>query len=140
MPAPKCPFQQPIITRDFACHLAQAVTVRNAPQIHCRSEQALTVCRTVYERLKAVGLPAFGMTDDLTNTPHNIYVKIQCGGLLGLQALRGAPPEQAGTIADIHALIQAATRAGSDSDAPDYPDLVPFMQAHQSSRRRARKR
>jgi hypothetical protein len=140
VPAPKCPFQHPIITQEFACPLAQGVTVRNAPQIHCRSERALTLCQALHERLKAVGLPAFGMTDDLTNTPHNIYVKIQCGGLRGLQALCGAPPEEAGTIDDIHALIQAATRAGSDTDAPDYPNLVPFMQAHRSGRRRARKR
>jgi hypothetical protein len=140
VPAPTCPFQQPIITQDFACSLAQAVTVRNAPQIHCRSEQALAVCQAVYERLKAVGLPAFGMSDDLTHTPHNIYLKIQCGGLLGLQARHGTPPEQAGTIADVHALIQAATCSGSDTDAPDYLALVPSMQAHQSSRRRARKR
>lgn len=140
MPAPKCPFQQPLITAEFACHLAESVTVRNAPQIHCRSEQALALCQTVYAHLKAVGLPGFGMADDLVSTPHSVYIKIQCGGLLGLQALSGIRPDREGTIADIHALIQAATRTGSDPDAPDYQKLLPFMQAHPSRRRRGRER
>lgn len=140
MPAPKCPFQTPIIAGDLACQLAKAVTVRNTPQIHCQSEAALALCQQVYEHFKAVGLPAFGMEDDLTSTPHNIYIKIQCGGLLGLQARSGVTPVQEGKVADIRALVEAVTRGGEQVDTLAYTELVPYMQAQQARRRRERRK
>lgn len=140
MPAPKCPFQTPIIAEDFACQLGQAVTVRNTPQIHCRSEQALQRCQRVYDHLKTVGLPAFGMEDDLTSTPHNVYLKIQYGGLLGLQAMSGTAAESQGKIADIHDLIETVTSGGDRTDSIAYAELAPWMLDQQTKRRRARKR
>lgn len=140
MPAPKCPFQTPIIAEDFACRLAKAVTARNTPQVHCQSDAPLAVCRQVYDHFKAVGLPAFGMEDDLTSTPHNIYLKIQCGGLLGLQAQRGVAADQEGRIADIRALVEAATRDGEQVDALAYAELVSYMQGQQTRRRRGRRK
>ncbi len=138
MPAPKCPFQTPIISNDFACSLGQPVTARNTPQIHCRSERALASCQRVYEHLKAVGLPALGMEDDLATTPHNVYLKVQMGGLLGLQAMNGGEAE--GRIADLSELIASATADGARIDDLPYPELVPRILAQQSKRRRERRK
>lgn len=133
MSAPKCPYQNLIISEEFACHLGQAVTARNTPQIHCRSEPALDLCRRIYDHFKAVGLPALGMEDDLATTPHSVYVKIQGGGLRGLQErLDTGPPS--GTP-DIHGLIQAATGGGEQTDQLPYAELIPSMLAQQSRRR-----
>jgi hypothetical protein len=138
MPAPKCPFQTPIIGDDFACSLAQPVTARNTPQIHCRSESALALCQRVYEHLKAVGLPALGLEDDLATTPHNAYLKVQMGGLLGLQAMSGG--ETKDRIADLRQLIAKATEDGARVDALPYPELVPHILAQKSKRRRERRK
>jgi hypothetical protein len=140
MPAPKCPFQNPLITREFGCSLANPVTVRNTPQIHCGSAAALEVCNRVHEHLKSVALPAFGMADDLAATPHNIYQKIQYGGLLGLQASLGASSPDAGSVADVHDLIDAATEGGRRIEEIDYAALVPAMQSRATRRRRDRRR
>lgn len=140
MPAPKCPFHTPIIAEDFACHLGQPVTARNTPQIHCRSERALQRCQRLYEHLKAVGLPAFGMEDDLTKTPHNIYLKIQYGGLLGLHATRDNSAVFDGKIADINGLLDTLTCADNGTDDVAYPELVPYMLNQQTKRRRTSKR
>ena len=140
MSAPKCPFQTPIIAEEFACHLGKGVTVRNTPQVHCQSEQALERCRKVYGHLKAVALPALGMVDDLTSTPHNIYLKNQCGGLLGLQALADRTSDQPGKIADIHAVVEAATRGGEQTDTLAYAELIPFIESHRTKRRRGRRK
>ncbi|MCG6867268.1 MAG: hypothetical protein LJE91_00630 [Gammaproteobacteria bacterium] len=140
MPAPKCPFQNPLITGEFGCSLANPVTVRNTPQIHCGSETALEVCDRVHEHLKSAGLPAFGMADDLATTPHNIYQKIQYGGLLGLQASLGPSPPDAAGVADVHDLIDTATEGGRRTDEIDYAALVPAMQSRAARRRRDRRR
>lgn len=139
MAAPKCPFMTPIITQDFACSLGQAVTVRNSPAVHCTDEQALAVCRGLNERLKTVGLAAFDMEDDLTTTPHTVYLKIQYGGLLGLQANRGLSVPVEGGIADIHSLVDEVTEQGSRLDAIDYEALTAGMTAYKPKRRRERR-
>ena len=140
MSAPKCPFQTPIIAKDFACRLGQDVTVRNTPQVHCQSAQALQRCRKVYDHLKAVALPALGMEDDLASTPHNVYLKIQYGGLLGLQAMVGATTDQPGKIADIHAVIEAVTRGGDQTNNIAYSELISLIETQQIRRRRKRGR
>ena len=139
MPAPKCPFMTPIISRDFACSLGQAVTVRNSPQVHCKDEQALAVCQALYERLKTAGLAAFDMADDLTSTPHTVYQKIQYGGLLGLQADSGLAVPVEGEIADVHALVDSVTVQGTALDAIDYAALTGRMTAYKPKRRRERR-
>lgn len=140
MSTPKCPFQTPIIAADFACRLGQGVTVRNTPQVHCRSAQALERCQKVYDNLKAVALPALGMEDDLTRTPHNVYLKIQYGGLLGLQALAGVASDQPGKIDDIHAVVEAATRGGDQTDNLAYSELISFIETQQTRRRHKRRK
>lgn len=138
MPAPKCPFMNPIITGDFACSLGQAVTVRNSPQVHCRDETALAVCQGLSDRMKDVGLTAFGMEDDLTTTPHTVYLKILQGGLLALQADSGASVPIAGQIADVHALVDLVTAQGQGLDTIDYPALAARMTDFKPKRRRGR--
>jgi hypothetical protein len=129
----------PIISRDFACSQGQAMTVRNTPEVHCRDEQALVVCQGLAERLKTAGLAAFDMPDDLTSTPHTVYLKIQYGGLLGLQADSGLAVPVEGEIADVHALVDSVTAQGGGLDAIDYAALTGRMTSFKPKRRRDRR-
>lgn len=138
MPAPKCPFMTPIISRDFACRNGESVTVRNTPQVHCRDAQALAACQGLWERLKSVGLAAFDTPDDLTVTPHTVYLKIQYGGLLGLRDRAGIAPPDDGQIADVAELVDAVTRSGQALDDIDYEALTPGMISYKPKRRRGR--
>lgn len=138
MPAPKCPFMTPIISRDFACHNGESVTVRNTPQVHCQDPRALGVCQRLWERLKSVGLAAFDTPDDLTVTPHTVYLKIQYGGLLGLRDLAGIAAPDEGMIADVAALVEQVTRSGAGIDEIDYEALTPVMTCFKPKRRRGR--
>lgn len=138
MPAPKCPFMTPIISKDFACSQGDAVTVRNSPQVHCRDEHALATCQALYAHMKTAGLAAFDMDDDLTTTPHNVYLKIQYGGLLGLQEDAGISPPPDHQIADVYALVAQVTANGSTLDAIDYQALTRRMTGFKPKRRRGR--
>jgi hypothetical protein len=129
----------PIIARDFDCSLAQSVTVRNTPQVHCRDDAALGLCQQLYERLKVAGLEAFDMADDLTTTPQSVYLKIQCGGLLQLQVIHGDAEPQAGGIADVRALVAGVTADGSLLDDLPYEELAAAMTRYRAKRRRERR-
>ena len=98
----KCPFQVPQIKKDFACTLGIEVTRRDGAAIVCQSSVASPHCCELYEHLKQVGLEAFDMNDDLLEVPQSLYIKVQYGGLLGLQRLLGNVRQD---IADISSLV-----------------------------------
>jgi len=101
--AGRCPFAATLLRRDFGCDRAIEVVRRGGPEIGCTDAVACQRCERLFGALKAAALPALGHEDDLATTPHSVYVKIQFGGLLGLQRLLGreAPRvENVGTLAE----------------------------------------
>ena len=98
----KCPFQVPQIKQDFACALGVGVTRRDGAAIACQSNSASLRCCELHEHLKQAGLAAYGASDDLLRVPQSFYIKVQYGGLLGLQRLLGDAQRD---IADISSLV-----------------------------------
>ena len=112
----KCPFQVPQIKKDFACTLGVEVTRRDGAAVACQSGSASRHCCELYARLKQVGLDAFGMEDDLAKVPQSLYIKVQYGGLLGLQRLLGDTRQD---IVDISSLLtQLHARHGEIENIP----------------------
>ena len=98
----KCPFQVPQIKKDFACTMGVEVTRRDGAAVACQSSSASRNCHELYEHLKQTGLEAFDMNDDLLKVPQSFYIKVQYGGLLGLQRLLGDARQD---ITDISSLV-----------------------------------
>ena len=106
----------PQIKKDFACTLGIEVTRRDGSAIVCQSSSASRHCCTLHGQLKQVALAAFNMSDDLLQVPQSLYIKVQYGGLLGLQGLLGNTRQD---IADISALVaQLRTRYGAIESIP----------------------
>jgi len=124
----KCPFNAPLVTRQFGCVSSQEVIHRGGTEINCTDAAAHARCDRLFQRMKAVALPAFGVEDDLLSMPHSVLVKIQHGGLLGLQRLLRAEPQVAERVEDVRALIaEAAQRFGDDVPcAPLVEDITAF--------------
>jgi len=124
----KCPFSAPLVTRQFGCAASQEVIHRGGTEINCTDAAAHARCDRLFQRMKAEALPAFGVEDDLLSMPHSVLVKIQHGGLLGLQRLLRAEPQVAERVEDIRALIaEAAQRFGDDVPcAPLVEDITAF--------------
>ena len=80
----KCSFVATLIKDDFACQCAHHVTRRGGPDIACSSATASDRCQALLNKFKQAGLPAFDAKDDLLETPHSVFAKIQFGGLLGM--------------------------------------------------------
>ena len=124
----KCPFSAPLITHQFGCSLAQEVIHRGGTEINCQEQIAHAQCASLFRNLKLVALPAFGVEDDLLSMPHSVQLKIQYGGLLGLQRQQQAAPIKEARIEDIHALVVgAASRFGDEIPCePFVADITAF--------------
>ena len=130
----KCPFSAPLVTRQFGCTVSQEVIHRGGTEINCTDAAAHARCDQLFQRLKAEALPAFGVEDDLLSMPHSVLVKIQHGGLLGLQRLLDGAAGSA-EVKNVHALVDQAAGKYNSLDAVPYPALVQDMTAYKLRRR-----
>lgn len=136
MESRKCPFSAPLITHQFGCSKAQEVVRRGGAEIDCNETAAHERCTRLFEQLKAAALPAFGVEDDLLSMPHSVLVKIQHGGLLGLQRLITGEPAVSEGVKDIDRLLaEGIARFG---DAMPLADIVADMTAVKPRARRGR--
>ena len=130
----KCAFNSTLLGEQFGCARAQAIVRRGGPDVACTSDPAHARCETLFQHLKQAALPAFGVEDDLLSMPHSVLVKIQFGGLLGLQRL--VESSAGAEVKDIDALLTRTLEKYADLAAVDYPALAADMTAYQLKRRR----
>ena len=134
----KCPFSAPLVTHQFGCTNAQEVVRRGGAEIDCTDAEAAHRCEQLFLRLKAEALPAFGVEDDLLSMPHSVLVKIQHGGLLGLQRMLAGTPSAEERVADVSILVRDAFTRYGQSDAIPCGQVVADMTAFKPRARRGR--
>jgi hypothetical protein len=131
----KCAFSSTLVTNQFACENAEQVTRRGGPDIACTSDAAHQRCEKLFQQMKAAALPAFGVEDDLLSMPHSVLVKIQHGGLLGLQRLLESDAAGSAAVPNVHALVEQAVGKYDNLDAIPCPALVQDMTGYKLRRR-----
>jgi hypothetical protein len=131
----KCPFAVPLTKGQVGCRNAQEVVRRGGSEYDCQSPAHHAVCTELFARLKREALPAFGVEDDLTLMPHSVLVKIQAGGLMGLNRLLGGATRSIEDVADLIDRVQE--RYGSLVQMP-YADILGDMTSYKLERRTRR--
>ena len=132
----KCAFSNTLVTGQFGCEKGKQVTRRGGPDVVCASDEAHRQCEKLFQRMKQAALPAFGVEDDLLSMPHSVQVKIQFGGLLGLQRLQGKGTDESAVVKNIHGLVGQAIGKHGGLDAIPCPAFVEDMTSYQLKRRR----
>lgn len=135
-----CPFSNTLLQDDFGCRYARQIVRRGGAEIACTAAAAHDRCTLLYRKLKDAALPAFEVEDDLLQMPHSVLVKIQYGGLLGLQRSMLKGDARQNRIVDIHALVDAAVEHYSSLEDVPCNTLVDDITAYRLSRRRTRDR
>jgi hypothetical protein len=125
----KCAFSGALIGKQYGCQYALEVTRREGPSIACTSDSMHQKCAVLLAEMKAAALPHFGYEDDLTQMPHSVLMKIQSGGLAGLQKhLQGTTSLAA--VENIEQLVIEAEKRYADLSAVPFSkftqDIVDF--------------
>lgn len=111
-----CPFHLALITGAHGCARALPITRRAGPDIACASDTAHIRCSRAFDYIKRAAQPVLGFPDNLQDAPHSMTVKLQNGGVTGLQKLLEPTAHAA---SNIDALIDDLTRKfGSLEHAP----------------------
>lgn len=131
-----CPFSATLVKDDFGCHQTSKIIRRGGSEIACNRADAHQRCTVLFQRLKDTALPAFGVEDDLLKVPHGVLVKIQFGGLLGLQRISSNSETAANGIQDIDALLESSIRTYGSADGIPFSSICEDMTTYKLTRRR----
>ena len=132
----KCAFSNTLVTSQFGCEKGAQVTRRGGPDVVCASDEAHQQCEKLFQRMKQTALPAFGVEDDLLSMPHSVQMKIQFGGLLGLQRLQDKGTDESTVVKNIHGLVGQAIGKHGGLDAIPCQAFVEDMTSYKLKRRR----
>lgn len=119
-----CPFEKALLICQCGCREARRVNIAERLTVNCLAPRAQADCSLFLELLRHNSAFALKLTHPDEVLPHAKYVKVQCGGLLGLQA--ALQPDQVGEpqVADIRGLVlEAQQRFGSLQELP-YNEIV----------------
>jgi len=132
----KCAFSGTLVSEQFGCSCARAVVRRGGPEIACGGADEHMRCAKLFDCLKSASLPAFGVPDDPLQMPHSVLLKVQFGGLAGIQRLLGTSTDD--IVRDINALVADAVEKFGGLDQVPCADLVEGIVTCTIRRRRAR--
>lgn len=135
----RCVFEKAINARYCSCSQMRRFYLADREGVRCLSTEAQAQCSVLIEALRENARFALKVTQALGPLPHNKEIKVQCGGLLGIQTLvQGeVAPDGATAVHDVYASIQAAVARHGSVQALPYGEIVPFILRHQARRRRA---
>ena len=131
-----CPFSATLVKEDFGCRQANPIIRRGGVEIACADSAAHSRCSQLHQCMKNIALPEFGVADDLLEIPRGVQVKIQFGGLAGLQRILYQDQEQPAAVEDIDALVQIAVKRYTEVENIPCTDLMTDITSWKLARRR----
>lgn len=134
-----CPFEKTLLSRQCGCARAERFNLAEREGVSCTAWTAQKNCMTLLGLLRDNARFALGLTAITGPLPHGNEVKVQTGGLLGLQ--QAVHPGLASPrVEDIHALVVAGQQKFGSLERLPFPDIVKAISAYQGRRRRASRR
>jgi len=135
-----CPYEKTILTRNGDCARAERFCIAEREGVRCSAEASQVRCEAFLNLTRQKARFALKVTDQRTALPHAKAMRVQVGGLRGLQAALAPEQPVPARIADIDGLLsRAQTRFGDLAEVP-FQAVIQQIAAFQGRQRsRARK-
>ena len=125
-----CPFEKSILTRCTACSLAEKHNLAEREIVACSNESSLELCVAFRDALRLNFTFALGLSHIDGPLPHAQEMRLQCGGLRGLQVTIDGEAE----VRDTAMLVrQAQEKYGALADYP-YSQIVHWARVNYKAR------
>ena len=134
----RCAFEKAINSRICNCSKAQRFNLADREGVACTSSQGLERCGHLLSQLRKNARFALQRLDVDEALAHTEEIKIQNGGLLGLQFQVEEHANQ--TVEDIDALISVAEGKYQSFEKLPYSQLMQVITAYQIRKRRNKTR
>jgi hypothetical protein len=132
----RCVLEKALNTRKVTCSHAERFCLADREGVGCKTDAAQYRCQALLTRMRDGARFALQMTHIGGPLPHNKEIKVQAGGLLGLQAQLFPERHDSDEVDDVFGLLNAAdARFGAIADFP-YQDIVQYIARYKNRTRR----
>jgi hypothetical protein len=119
----RCVFEKTILSRRANCHHAHRFNLADREGVSCQHNDAAVLCQSTLAHMRDKALFALKLTRIDGPLPHAKEIKVQTGGLYGLQHLLEQGDSSA-PIADIIALLQSAMDQYGEIESLPYEEIA----------------
>ena len=119
-----CVFAKAILRRCSTCSRSEKLFIGEREAVACKSPGARQLCAEVLAVLHDKATFALHLPHAEVVLPHGKELKVQCGGMLGLQAALHPEREAAEQVEDIYDLLTEALKLYQDTESLPYGQVV----------------
>lgn len=135
----RCVFEKTINSRRCTCSKSRRFHLADREGIACRSAAANALCRELLDNMRSKARFALHLTSADGPLPHAREIKVQTGGLLGLQGLLHPEKADADTIDNTIGLIDAALAEFGNLGSLPYDIIIQSIVKFEGRKKRSRK-
>jgi hypothetical protein len=130
-----CAFEKAMLAGACACSLAERRNIAEREAVDCSSAAAGTECAALRSLLRQKSAFALGLTQVAGPLPHAKEMKVECGGLQGVQLAASPSATPPASVVDVHRLLQSCSeKFGGLANLP-YSAIIQSVVAYQIRRR-----
>ena len=129
----RCEFEKTLTHNKATCALARHFWLADREGYACKSSEASAKCREILLKLRENSRFVLKLPQTSDKLPHNMEIRVQVGGMQGIQALL---EDSEHGIEDINALVTQAVDKYGGVEALPYSDIVPFVGRYQGRKSR----
>ena len=115
-----CPFERSILRGCAACAQSEKIQIAERELVKCRNSASHSRCIELYAHLRRSFSFALGTLRVDTPLPHVQEMRVQCGGLKGLQHTLNGSTE----VENVDELLENALRQWGEIEDIPYSDVV----------------
>jgi hypothetical protein len=133
-----CPFEKAILSTRCGCALSQRILIAEREACACTVREAQRTCMDLLHEMRTKATFALKTPHLPGSLPHGKEIKVQVGGMLGLQAALDPEQADAAGVPDIRPLVEAALARYGSFEALPYQDIMKSVVSYQHRKRRPR--
>ena len=132
-----CEFEKALTNNKARCACARHFWLADREGYACKSTQSSAKCHDLLVKLRENSRFLLKLPQAGGKLPHNMEIRVQAGGINGIQALFNTTPGQ--RVEDIHALVEQAEAEYGSLERLPYQRIVQSVSRFQGRKSRNRR-
>ena len=133
----RCEFEKALTNNKAHCACARHFWLADREGYACKSSRSSSKCHELLVKLRENSRFLLKLPQAVEILPHNMEIRVQAGGISGIQALFDTTPGQ--RVEDIHALIEQAEAEYGSLERLPYNRIVQSVSRYQGRKSRKRR-
>lgn len=115
-----CSFEKAVLSRCVTCNRSGRIQIAEREAVTCQAASSLSRCTSMHDNLRHSFSFALGKVHDEAPLPHAQEMRVQCGGLKGLQYVLNGNAD----VENVDALMESVLQKWNDSTEIPYSEVV----------------